>query len=248
MTARTTAGSRRSSVQQATHFDGSTMLGIADNMVFSTGDVDFWAYAVVRPTNVAADGNQPLFFKQTSDPVISPTREYGLIIYDTPPRNFEFDVYQTNNNGAGSAVSAALVGNNGIYVVQLWHDKTADKVWIQVNGNAANSGNTTAAPADSAAGFTVGGNDFGADSGHKLTGDLGPLFWAKTIPSAAERAYMSQPRYYNEIVRDQPSLAATFLAAYNGELNASNGWTDLIGSSHLTLLRGTPTTVTAPWL
>lgn len=155
----------------------SENLSLTDNASISTGDINFWLAAWVRPGAITNSG---IVAKALNDAVAG--YEYALYLYATGEIGFV-----TGNASAISTVKtgASSVAANSYYLAVGYHNSATTKLGISLNGAAPTEVTRNQAPIDSTKNFSIGSVGAGA----YLTGRIGPVMFGKNyIPTAGNIA------------------------------------------------------------
>lgn len=160
----------------------SQYLSITDNPSLSTGNIDFTITAWVKLSSTAA--SRTVAAKRDG----SGSREWNLV-YNQATGKFRFATFDaTGNANAGAVEDTTAISAGTWYYVVAWRDSAADRLYIQVNNNAAtfaleNLSGTN--PVDSTSSFRIGGIDNPVST--FMDGIVDEVGFWKKILSAQER-------------------------------------------------------------
>ena len=165
----------------------SESLSIADNAALSTGNIDFWVAAWVRLTTKT--GNVQAFVNKGGNTTGPGGAEFSLRYIESSDR-FGFLI-----DGGLGPFPTVLANTFGAVSTAVWHflvakhDKTANKIYISVNGGVLDELAVTLDPLDSTNGFAIGGWFSGVL--RPADARIGPVMFGKNyVPTAADITFL----------------------------------------------------------
>lgn len=162
----------------------STSLSISDNADVSLGDKDWTISGWVYLNAVASV--QTILSKR--DGTGSGQNEFTFIFNTASSGRLEF--YQFNSGTTANAMlqSSGTISATTYYHYVIWHDNTANKLYMQVNNGTVSEVALTVTPYDGASAFKIGAQQTTNTSG--MTGRVDEVsIWHRVLTSE-ERTYL----------------------------------------------------------
>lgn len=157
----------------------------------------------------------------------STDRQWNLVYVNTTDV-FHFSIFRDDGTKVGS-VEANNLGSPSLatwYFIAIWHDKTLNRVYIQVNGGTVDSAATTGVIATETGPFNIGSINDGALASKQYEDQT--CFW-KRVLTAEDRAWLynsGSGRVYTEIVGNSYYIDVDKGANTNNGRTPATAWAD----------------------